>query len=118
MMLNDRVLPWLDSIDTQKKLVMAINRLDRRWNDALKIGPYLACGESNHAKKVVREILAQHHTRDSFWVIDEEGVSKLKGDRALLDLIDVIDAGDEAIWAYMQANYETNLGYAKACLGL
>ena len=50
-MLSSKVLPWLNTIDTQKKLSRAISVLDPRWNDSLKIGPYLACGEVNHAKK-------------------------------------------------------------------
>lgn len=118
MMLKTRVLPWLDTIDTQKKLVMAIGKLDSRWNDDLKIGPYLACGESNHAKKVIREILAQHGSGNWFWVPDEDGEPEKKGDRALLAVIDVIDAGDEAIQSYIKANYETNMSYAQSCLGL
>ena len=56
-MLSEHVLPWLDTVNTQKKLSPAIAKLDPRWNDFLKIGPYLVCGEYNHAKKVVREIL-------------------------------------------------------------
>jgi hypothetical protein len=57
---RDPVLDWLNSIDTQKKLSIAIRKLDSTWNDAMKIAPYLACAEINHAKKVVNEIVKQH----------------------------------------------------------
>lgn len=121
-MLDNQVLPWLDSIDTQKKLIRAITKLDPRWNDRLKIGPYLACGEMNHAKKVVREILAQHdlgRISRSQYCEDSNGLLILKkeqeGDnlQALLEMITREDPDE--LNTYLKDNYARNMDYAKFC---
>lgn len=122
-MLDSQVLPWLDSIDTQKKLIRAITKLDPRWNDRLKIGPYLACGEMNHAKKVVREILAQH---DSGWISnsqyceDSNGLLILKKEQEgdnLQTLLEMILREDpDEINTYLKDNYARNMDYAKFCV--
>lgn len=122
-MLSSQVLPWLDSIDTQKKLIQAITKLDPRWNDRLKIGPYLACGEINHAKKVVREMLAQHDfgriSRNQYCE-DSNGLLILKreqGDDSPLDLLNMIDRGNpDEINAYLKGNYAKNIECAKFCI--
>ena len=121
-MLKTQVLPWLDSIDTQKKLVRAISRLDPRWNDGLKIGPYLACGQGNHAKKVLREILSQHdfaRSNGSRYLMESNGMMFLKQeqeDNDLLALLELIDRDDpDEIHAYLMRNYERNMTYAKFC---
>ncbi len=109
-LLENGVLPWLDTVDTQKKLIRAISRLDPRWNDGLKLGPYLACGEVNHAKKVLRELLAQHD------------FARINGNRedgnsdSLLTLQDMLhrDNPDE-LHGYLKENYERNMQYAKFC---
>lgn len=121
-MLCGRVIPWLDTIDTQKKMVTAISRMDRRWNDDLKIWPYLACGESNHAKKVIREIIGQH----SYAVSTRQGTQDYspnrvteqvkRDDNALFELLELIDSANQAeINMYLQQNYERNLRYASFC---
>lgn len=122
-MLGSQVIHWLDSIDTQKKLIRAISMLDPRWNDRLKIGAYLACGEVNHAKKVVREILSQcdfgRISRNQYRE-DSNGLLILKRDQeggdfqALLEMIDRADPAE--IDAYLKENYARNLTYAKFCI--
>lgn len=103
-LLQSKVMLWLDSIDTQKKLSIAVGKVDRRWNDGLKFGPYLACGEANHAKKVAREILAQHATQ-------------LEQDFVWFDLLAMLDRADPAeIGSYLKANYARNMEYAKFCI--
>lgn len=121
-MLGSQVLPWLDSIDTQKKLIRTITKLDPRWNDSLKIGPYLACGEMNHAKKVVREILAQHdfgRISRSRYREDSNGLLILKREQEddnLQALLEMIARGDpNEINAYLKDNYSRNMEYAKFC---
>lgn len=121
-MLSSQVLPWLDSIDTQKKLISAITKLDNRWNDRLKIGPYLACGELNHAKKVARELLTQYdfgRTGRIQYHEDPNGLLILKREQGGNDpqaLLEMIDRGDpEEINAYLKENYMRNIEYAKFC---
>lgn len=119
-MLKTQVLPWLDSIDTQKKLVRAISRLDPRWNDGLKVGPYLACGEGNHAKKVLREILSQHdfaRINRSRYGEEPNGLLKQEQeDGDLLALLELIDRNDpNEIHDYLMANYVRNMTCAKFC---
>lgn len=121
-MLSRQVLPWLDSIDTQKKLIRAISKLDPRWNDSLKIGPYLACGEYNHAKKVIREILAQHdfaRMNKSLDIEDSNSLTFLKReheDDDLYAMLEMISREDYcAINIYLKGNYERNMVYAKFC---
>lgn len=118
-MLKNGVLPWLNTIDTQKKLVTAITKLDNRWNDARKIGPFLACGESNHAKKVIKEIIGAH----SFAMVRSvaprdvsvaDMVSKVRAENPpFYGIIELIDMGEAAVSAYLQANFEENMGHAK-----
>ena len=121
-MLSRKVLPWLDSIDTQKKLIRAISKLDPRWNDGLKIGPYLACGEHNHAKKVIREILSQHdfaRMNRSLDIEDPGGLTFLKREQEdddLYEMMEMISREDYgAVNTYLKRNYERNMVYAKFC---
>lgn len=121
-MLRSRVLPWLDSIDSQKKLIGSITKLDPRWNDRMKIGPYLACGEYNHGKKVIREILFQHDFASALRTrIDEESnsiscITIEREDDDLQRLLEMISRGDATeITSYLTENYLRNLGYAKFC---
>ena len=122
-MLRSRVLPWLDSLDTQKKLVSAITKLDPRWNDSLKIGPYLACGEWNHAKKVLREILAgtdfarlgpQEFYEDASGMLFLKKEQDAHHPQALLEMISREDPAE--IDAYLKENYARNLACAKFCI--
>lgn len=122
-MLQDIVLPWMDSIDAQKRLISAITKMDRRWNDSFKIAPYLACGETNHAKKVVREILAQHafaydnrSLSGDYPPSDVEEWEKQE-DEDFYQLLKMIDRADlEEIHKFLQRNYEQNRVYAKFCI--
>lgn len=122
-MLRNQVLPWLDSIDTQKKLIRAILKLDPRWNDSLKIGPYVACGQYNHGKKVIREILFQHDFARSNGPRFTEGsdgmlyLDREQEDDDFMTLLDMLSREDSAeITAYLQKNYARNMEYAKFCL--
>ena len=121
-MLRDRVMNWLNSIDNQKKLITAITKIEPWWNDSLKIGPYLVCGEHNHAKKVVREILNQH---EFAWARNmeiqdytERTITRLEQENHnLVYLLRMIDRDDPAeIDAYLKENYTRNMGYAKFCI--
>ena len=119
-MMKNGVLPWLSTIDTQKKLVTAISKLDNRWNDTKKIGPFLACGEYNHAKKVIKEIIGAY----SFAMVRSvaprdvsvaDMVEKARTeDTPFYGIIELIDMGETAVSAYLQANFEANMSYAKS----
>ena len=122
-MLSSQVLPWLNSLDTQKKLIGAITKLDPRWNDSLKIGPYLACGEMNHAKKVLRELLNGNAFMSAGcpqFCEDSNGMLFLNKEKdahqpqALLEMISREDPAE--IDAYLKENYTRNLAYAKFCI--
>lgn len=122
-MLESQVLPWLNSIDTQKKLIRAITQLDSRWNDRLKIGPYLACGELHHAKKVLREILASHdfgNLQSRKLYEDPSGMLYLKKEQIAESpqvLLDMISRGSaDEIHAYLKTSYARNLEYAAFCV--
>ena len=116
-LLRAKVIPWLDSLDTQKALVQAISQLDPRWNDARKIGPFIACGQINHARKVIKEIIGQHAyaqarslTRQTAPAIDQE--SQIYSLLALLNRNDTNE-----IDAFLRENYAQNLNFAKFCTG-
>lgn len=122
-MLSSQVLPWLNSIDTQKKLIRAITKLDPRWNDRLKIGPYLYCGEINHARKVIREILVNYdfgNIRQQQYYEDSNGLLFLSTEKdednpqVLMDMISRDDLDE--ITAYLKDNYKRNMEYAKFCI--
>lgn len=122
-MLQNRVMQWLNSIDTQKKLITAIRKLDPRWNDNLKIGPYLACGESNHAKKVIKEIICQHnyawHRRMTMQDVPTEKllVDFERGENRFHSLLDLINRGDMSqVDAYLKSNYDRNMRLASFCV--
>lgn len=120
-MLKNGVIPWLNTVDTQKKLVTAISKLDGRWNDSEKIGPFLACGEHNHAKKVIKEIIGTH----SFAMVRsvrpkdasvEDMVARVRQEKEpYYGIIEIIDMGEDAITAYLQANFAANMQFAKFC---
>ena len=122
-MLSDQVLPWLNLLDTQKKLISALTKLDPRWNDRLKIGPYLACGEINHAKKVLREVLANHDfggIGQQEYCEEPNGMLFLKKEHAEDDpivLLEMISKGTPSqIDAYLKENYARNMEYGKFCI--
>lgn len=118
-LLQSKVIPWLDSIITQKQLVTAITKLDCRWNDENKIAPYLACGEVNHAKKVVREIIMQHdfaeYNRCAAYDIssfDSLEFRERESD-AYYKLMGMIDREDPyEIQCYLRRNYAQNTARA------
>lgn len=121
-MLRDRVAPWLNSINTQKRLIEAMTKLDRSWNDSAKIGPYLACGQQNHAKKVIKEIIGSsafaqiRNAPEREETVDELLVRVYQEKTIYYGVIEIIDRGEEAIQAYLQTNYTTNAGYARFCM--
>ena len=116
-LLRAKVIPWLDSLDTQKALVQAISQLDPRWNDARKIGPFIACGQINHARKVIKEIIGQHAyaqarslTRQTAPAIDRES--------QIYSLLALLNRNDpDEIDAFLQENYAQNLNFANFCTG-
>ena len=122
-MLDSQVIPWLDAIDTQKKLIQAISKLDPRWNDILKVCSYLVCGEHTHAKKVIRELLSQRdfvRTDGYQYIEDSNGLRFLKREQEGVDLNDLLEmishgAVDE-INSYLKENYARNMVSAKFCI--
>jgi hypothetical protein len=117
---RDPVLDWLNSIDTQKKLSIAIRKLDSTWNDAMKIAPYLACAEINHAKKVVNEIVKQHTYANYFnsALFDTNRHQEDENeDQQLFVLLQMIDRADTVeIDKYLKNNYVRNIEYAGFCI--
>ena len=67
---------------------------------------------------MVKEILAQHRIADSNrgYVTEDYRLRRQQEDAALFALIDMIDAGENDIQRYLNANYERNLSYAKFCM--
>ena len=121
-MLKNGVISWLSTIDTQKKLVTAISKLDGQWNDSAKIGPFLACGEHNHAKKVIKEIVGSYsyamvrsvRPKDA---TAEDMIARVRQEKEpYYGIIEIIDRGEDAIAAYLQANFEENMRCAKFCV--
>lgn len=122
-MLGSQVIQWLDSIDTQKKLIRAISKLDPRWNDILKVCPYLVCGEHNHAKKAIREILSQHdflRSNGYQYIEDSNGLTFLKREQEdvnLSVLLEMISNGAaNEINSYLKENYARNMVCARFCM--
>lgn len=117
-MLDSQVLPWLNSIDTQKELIRAMNKLDPRWHDKFKIGPYLACGELNHAKKVIREVLGSSVFGINRQYQEEpNGLLFLKPDQEFHDLqllLEIVDQGDaDKIQTYLRDQYARNMRHVR-----
>lgn len=64
--LIEKGFPWLDSIDTQEKLLDGICYLESvensvRWNDFEKVAPCLSTNQFDKAELVVCSILQQHY---------------------------------------------------------
>lgn len=65
-LLEDTVLPFLDSIKTQTQLANAMCTLDKLryskilWNDIHKYFPFLSCHDFCSAQRVIHAILDQH----------------------------------------------------------
>ena len=123
-LLHNKVIPWLNTINTQKQLINAISRLDPRWNDSLKIIPYLACGEINHARKVAKEILRQHDFAYARRLAYQDtppptlNASHSESDNRLCALIALMEKKDpNEIRACLSNNYAQNIIYAKFCCG-
>ena len=121
-MLQDQVVSWLNGLNTQKKLLSAISKLDNRWNDSTKIGPYLACGECNHAKKVIKAIIGDHafsqirKTAKCEETVDELLARVYNEQESCYGIIEIIDRGNDAIRTYLQTNYTKNIQRAKFCV--
>lgn len=121
-MLSEKVLPWLDTVNTQKELSRAIYKLDPRWNDAQKIGPYLACGQHNHAKKVIKTIIGDYafaqirNAPKREETIDELLIRVYKEPKTYYGVIEIIDRGETAICSYLKTNYTKNAEYANFCM--
>lgn len=125
------VLPYLDSVDTQKKAVEAIMFLDAEasgayrtpvlWNDILKFAPFLYSGDYENAEKVIQSILdqhahafesnAKHFTPEQFAAYMERN---RPGEESLENLKQLVKSRDvSAIEAYLRNNYENNIKLAK-----
>ena len=120
-MLQEEVIPWLNGMVTQKQLSRAINSVDSLWHSSEKIWVYLACGEYNHAKKVIKEIIGDYcYTMIRKAPKREETVEDLlarvnREEKPYYGIIEIIDRGEEAIQAYLKANLEMNMQNAKLC---
>ena len=115
-LLRAKVIPGLDTLDTQKKLVHAISQLDPRWNDAQKIGPFIACGQINHARKVIKEIIGQHAYAQASG-LTRQIMPDADRETQIYNLLVLLNRDDPAeIDGYLQENYAQNLILAKFCI--
>ena len=65
-MFENKVMPFLDEINTQRQLATALCELDTmvysqiRWNELIKFAPFLYARDYSSAEKVIQAILDQH----------------------------------------------------------
>lgn len=124
-------IPWLNEIDTQKKLIDGLVFLETsdtgsiHYVDALKIAPYLAFRDYDSAEHVIASILEQHRIssklkRQSFSTHEaymEYVTCMEKEDMPLVHLLNMIQKRElSEIDEYLQQNYSRNCQYAKFCM--
>lgn len=121
---------WLNSMDTQKKLLEGMICLDMRerghinWVDRFKIAPYLLNGNYAAAEKVILSILRDHeiaitvnkHLFSDSQKYKEYITQKSNRDDSLRQLLVIIQTRDvQNIEKYLQRNYSNNCRYAAFC---
>ena len=118
---------WLDSIDSQRALTLALCDLDVKmhgeiiWNRTRKIAPYLATGNYAYAEKVIYSILNQHLGPESWTSLPwtEEDYARYmdlypKKDADLIQIHEWISNNDpQKIQEYLSLNYFRNLKLGK-----
>lgn len=114
----------LDQIDDQSKLIGAISTLDPRWIDALRIAPYLHCGQRGKAIRIMKAIKDRNSSSYApglGFVTAEDFLSRSKEQRERDAILNermrlVFQGTQEEIADYLNRNYEQNLRYAGFCL--
>jgi hypothetical protein len=125
--MESTIIPYLDSIDTQRKLASAMMYMDVEaqevygrtvgWNDILKCAPFLHCGDYENAAKVIRAITEQHESALSrnrlIWTPEQyqRFISTYEPEAQKLQYLLRISENRDADEAsqYLQANYNGNL---------
>ena len=123
-LLQEKGIPFLNGIRTQKELADAIFTLDGHWNDAMKIAPLLSCGDYENAAQVLSAIIGQHETvnKHKREYLSDEDFRKHQEHwkpitdhfRKLLELTQRCDNGEIQQW--LKQNYAVNANYAKFCM--
>jgi hypothetical protein len=124
-------LPWLESIDTHRKMLDGLFLLETNnggntlWNDELKIAPYLMCRDYLSAEKVISAILDNHRNARKmnkplyYNAIEYQKYvdRRMEEDQDLFVLLDMIQKRDEQkMNAYLKDNYVRNVKLAKFCI--
>ena len=128
--LENMVIPFLNSITTQTLLAQSLCQLDEMmcskiiWHDSLKFTPFLHSGNRDMASKVIQSILNQHseaaeHKR--YTMTEQEFQNYLTElqvkDRPYYRMLTLAQDGDEkSIQEYLEANYSKNREYARFIL--
>ncbi len=124
---------WLDGVQTQQRLIQALNELDIissgeiRWNDDLRIEPYLETGQLDLADRVIAAMFQQRvaarrwtnlpWTEKDFVKYEQLGFETILAPGADTDLMQIHkwirDKDQSRIDAYLQNNYSRNIQLAK-----
>ena len=123
-LLREKGLPFLDRIQTQRELADAIVSLDGRWNDDMKMAPFLACGDYENAALVLKAIIDQHEfarkrnqetlSDEAFQRHQEHWVPVTAHFRELLEMVRREDPAEIRTW--LDGNFAKNYQYAKFCM--
>ena len=119
---QDTVLGWLDTIDTQQKLIDAVCYIEKQiysdidWLDSFKIETFLCAQMYDRADYVINSILHQHLGsniwRELPWTHQDYQLyaQKFPGkDERFLELHNwIFERNDKAISHYLQSNFANN----------
>lgn len=128
--LNSRVFPQLDEMQTQQELVNSMCQLDIIrfgsviWNDIQKLAPYLQIGDLKNAEKVVQAIRNQYidslEKKRSYLDSSSFAAVYAKSEKEISVLNQKLTAIRETdfqiINAYLRENYQINSNLAKFCI--
>ena len=129
-LLVDRCLPWLEALDTHRKMLDGLFLLETshggeiRWVDELKIAPFLLCRDYVAAEKVIFSILENHrvarYMNKALYPYTDDYqkyvVRRASDDAKLLLLAEMIQQRDEQkIHMYLSENWLRNSSYARFC---
>lgn len=129
VLLENMGFQWLDGVTSQQRLAEAICELDMadmgdiRWNDMLKIAPFLMTGQYGNAQKVLESMICQHELAIASYQKDFEpetskqlilGVSQ-DIDAYKLKLGWIQERNTEAIHQYTSYNFAYNRNQTAFC---
>ena len=123
-LLQEKGIPFLNGIKTQRELADAIFSLDGRWNDDMKTAPFLACGDYENAALVLKAIIDQHESarQHKQEILSAEDFQRHRDRwtpvtahfRELLEMVRREDPAEIRTW--LEGNFAKNCQYAKFCM--